>query len=299
MKTRVLRTQRKRFVSLLLVFSAMVSLLVPFDITAFADAPATGGDIRAVKYINGTTQELVFLNAFSELPTDKGNLIWDSFDQNLDGNQDDRIDISNLVPLNEALNSNGSPKVSSTSTLLDPSLNKRIKIPWGPERELADGKEKITTNITTVTFLDEIQPTSTAFWFSDLRNVTEFKNLSKLDTSKVTCMAEMFRYCQKVKSLDVGHFDTSKCESLWDMFTGCSQLTSLDVSRWDVSKVGGAAGLFFGCQNVTELDVSNWRTPKMFNMQGMFRQCRKLTKLDLHNFDFKNVVTIQSHPTKI
>ena len=50
MKTRVMRTRRKRFVSLLLVFSAIVSLLVPFDITAFADAPATGGDIHALLY---------------------------------------------------------------------------------------------------------------------------------------------------------------------------------------------------------------------------------------------------------
>ena len=206
------------------------------------------------------------------------NSTYDSFDKDLDGNiKEDSSDwdnISNLVPLSSAVNANNG----------QPNTTKRNDIPW---YDVNGG------TITTVTFLDEIQPQSTAFWFSDMKNVTAFNNLSKLDTSKDTCMTEMFRNCQKVISLDVGHFDTSKCESLWDMFTSCYKLTSLDVGRWDVSNVGGAAGLFFGCQSVTELDVSNWRTSKMFNMQGMFRQCRKLTMLDLHIFDFSKVRLIQ------
>ena len=274
MKTWVKRTQRKRFVSLLLVFSAMVSLLVPFDITAFADAPATGGDIRAVIYDG---KELVFMNSSRALDSTR-TVTYDSFDKDLDGNikedSGDWDNLSNIVPLSSAVNSNNG----------QPQTAKRTSIPWYAE----DGG-----TITTVTFLDEIQPTSTAFWFSDMKKVTAINNLSKLDTSKVTCMTEMFRNCQKVASLDVGHFDTSKCESLWDTFNNCQTITSLDVSRWDVSNVGGAAGLFYGCNNLLSIDVSNWRTSKMFNMQGMFRQCRKLTMLDLHNFDFSKVKLIQ------
>lgn len=212
MKTKVIRKLRKSFISLLLVFSAMVSLLVPFDITAFADAPATGGDIRAVIYDG---KELVFMNSSRALDSTR-NVTYDSFDKDLDGNikedSGDWDNLSNIVPLSSAVNSNNG----------QPQTGKRTSIPWYAE----DGG-----TVTTVTFLDEIQPQSTAFWFSDMKNVTAFNNLSKLDTSKDTCMTEMFRNCQKVISLDVGHFDTSKCESLWDMFNNCYKLTSLDVSR--------------------------------------------------------------------
>ena len=111
----------------MLVLSVIVGLLVPFDITAFADAPATGGDIRAVIYDD---KELVFMNSSRALDSTR-NVTYDSFDKG--------DNLSNIVPLNSAVNSNNG----------QPNTTKRNDIPWYAE----DGG-----TVTTVTFLDEIQP---------------------------------------------------------------------------------------------------------------------------------------------
>ena len=64
MKIKAIRKRTKGFISLLLVLSVMVSLLVPFDITVFAedDAPATGSNIHALVYKDGSNYTLVFQN---------------------------------------------------------------------------------------------------------------------------------------------------------------------------------------------------------------------------------------------
>ena len=77
------RTLRKRFVSVLLVISVMLSLGVPFDLTVFADEePARGSEIHALLYYidpekkldNGnidisTNLELVFQRGGEEDPS--------------------------------------------------------------------------------------------------------------------------------------------------------------------------------------------------------------------------------------
>ncbi len=130
MKTKGIRKRAKGFISLLLILSVMVSLLVPFDITAFADSPATDGDIRAVVYDG---KVLVFMNSSRALDSTR-NVTYDSFDKG--------DNLSNIVPLNSAVNSNNG----------QPNTTKRNDIPWYAE----DGG-----TVTTVTFLDEIQPQST------------------------------------------------------------------------------------------------------------------------------------------
>ena len=54
-----------------------------------------------------------------------------------------------------------------------------------------------------------------------------FKNV---DTSNVTDMHEMFRYCGSLTSLDLSKFNTSNVTDMNYMFGDCSALTSLDVS---------------------------------------------------------------------
>ncbi len=44
------KNMKRRFTSLLLIISVMVGLLVPFDLTVFADDVATGSEIHAFVY---------------------------------------------------------------------------------------------------------------------------------------------------------------------------------------------------------------------------------------------------------
>ena len=61
-------------------------------------------------------------------------------------------------------------------------------------------------------------------------------DLSKADTSNVTNMSGMFRYCTSILTLDVSGFDTSNVTNMSGMFEGCG-LQALDVSGFDTSNV--------------------------------------------------------------
>ena len=63
-------------------------------------------------------------------------------------------------------------------------------------------------------------------------------------------MAEMFRDCHSLKSLDLSNFNTSNINIMWNMFWNCFSLTSLNVSNFDISKVDSSLGhLFYNCKS--------------------------------------------------
>ena len=94
--------------------------------------------------------------------------------------------------------------------------------------------------------------------------------LSKYDTSNVTSMNSMFKWCTSLTSLDLSNFNTSKVTIMNGMFNYCSGLTSLDLSNFNTSNVTIMNGMFSGCTNLTSLDVSNFDTTKVTNMFSMF-----------------------------
>ena len=125
--------------------------------------------------------------------------------------------------------------------------------------------------------------------FTDMKKTTSI-DLSRIDTSEVTDMSNMFNNCFELTSLDVSHFDTSKVTSMNSMFAGCS-LTSLDVSGFDTSKVTDMSCMFSSC-NLTSLNLSNWDTSNVTNMSAMFQCCSRLTSLDLPSFDTSKVTNM-------
>ena len=144
-------------------------------------------------------------------------------------------------------------------------------------------------------------------------------DLTRFNTSNVTDMSQMFRFCTKLTSLDLSHFDTSKvtdmssmfyeCENLkslnlkgWDtsnvtdmghMFEYCSSLTSLDVSNFDAGGVTNIMYMFSDCSSLTTLDLSGWNTLSVTDMKGMFASCESLTYLDLSGWDTSNVTDME------
>ena len=132
------------------------------------------------------------------------------------------------------------------------------------------------------------QPTSTAFWFYDCSLMKSIEGITNLKTSKVTSMAEMFRYCNLLNNLDLRTFDTSNVTDMSCMFCYCHSLTNLKVSSFNTSKVTDMSHFFHQCP-LSSIDVSNFDTKNVTNMLLMFADCTQLKTLDLKNFNTAKV----------
>ena len=173
------------------------------------------------------------------------------------------------------------------------------------------GKDTLTNNrgetswkvnyglqIKAIGFSDKVYaPIDSTYLFSKKNNtdkelLTNLKYLdaSKIDTSKVVDMNNMFTGASNLTTLDVSKWDTSRVEYMSDMFSEASSLTSLDVSKWDTSKVKYMPSMFNRASSLTTLDVSKWDTSKVFNMSYMFRGASNLTTLDVSKWDTSKVV---------
>ena len=143
-------------------------------------------------------------------------------------------------------------------------------------------------NIYSVSFINEIVPESTAEWFYCLFYLKQFINIENLNTSRVTDMHEMFRYCKALKNLDLSSFDTSNVTNMSQMFSNCqNNLEKLDLSSFDTSKVTDMSYMFLECDALTDLNISSFDTSNVTNMNSMF--CGGFKTLDLSNFDTTNV----------
>ncbi|ELX6564524.1 BspA family leucine-rich repeat surface protein [Listeria monocytogenes] len=125
---------------------------------------------------------------------------------------------------------------------------------------------------------------TTEYMFGYTHKLTEL-DVSGLDTSAVTNMANMFTYCSALEELDVSNFDTSSVTNMNTMFRYCELLEKLDVSNWDTSSVTTMASMFQNCYALEKLDVSNFDTSSVTNMLAMFQTCTSLEELDVSNWD--------------
>ena len=129
--------------------------------------------------------------------------------------------------------------------------------------------------------------------FESCGNVTQIEGLEKLDTSNVTNMAQMFKWCSSLKELDVSHFDTGNVTKMQEMFTGDTSLEKLDVSHFDTGKVTDMDSMFARCQKLQTLDVRNFDTANVTDMEYMFYGCYSLKKLDVSHFNTANTVNMK------
>ena len=130
--------------------------------------------------------------------------------------------------------------------------------------------------------------------FSGCTLLNQIDGLDTWDTSNVTDMADMFRNCGKLTSLDLSGIDTSNVTNMQSMFYNCSRLTSLDLSELDTGKVTDMTYMFYNCSGLTSLDLSGFNTSNVTNMYQMFSSCSGLTSLDVSGFDTSNVTNMQS-----
>ena len=62
------------------------------------------------------------------------------------------------------------------------------------------------------------RPVSTAYWFSELKNLKSVQAIENLNTSEVTDMSGMFYMCCRLPNLDVIHFDIGNVKRMISMF---------------------------------------------------------------------------------
>lgn len=134
-----------------------------------------------------------------------------------------------------------------------------------------------------------IQPTSTAYWFSYLSYCTDF-DLSKLDTSKVTDMTQMFSECHAVTHLDLSSWDTSSLANTTGMFFLCRSLATLDLGNgedgWNTGKLVVADNMFSNCYSLAmPAAVPGWRTSSLTSAAGMFANCNSFESVDFRGWD--------------
>lgn len=149
------------------------------------------------------------------------------------------------------------------------------RTPWYANRQ--------HTDIKTVVFVDEIVPEYTSSWFQGCRVMTQFENMKKLNTSKVTDMQRMFYACS-ASEIDLSNFNTRDVTNMSHMFNG-SEAINLDLSSFDTSNVTNMLCMFCDMNSLINLNISSFDTSNVVNMSSMFQNCAKLTNLDLSSFN--------------
>ena len=115
---------------------------------------------------------------------------------------------------------------------------------------------------------------------SACRATSVINNIGLLNTSNVTDMSYMFKWCgTRMTSLDLGsNFDTSKVTKMVEMFRGLgwSSLTSLNLgSKFDTSKVTDMWAMFeqAGVNALASLNLGDkFDTSNVIDMQYMFKE---------------------------
>lgn len=150
------------------------------------------------------------------------------------------------------------------------------------------GNDNVKSAAFDASFAD-YRPKNTVCWFYLMRNLTSITGMQYLNTSEVTDMSAMFRYCFVLPEVDVTHFDTRNVTNMSFMFCYCFKLAKLDVSKFNTAKVTNMQHMFHRCEPLTSLNVSNFNTTNVTDMSVMFAELYSLPSLDVSGFNTGNV----------
>ena len=106
--------------------------------------------------------------------------------------------------------------------------------------------------------------------FREYKGMDLVPELTNLDTSNITNMAQMFYYCNGLRSLNVSSFNTSNVDNMRYMFYSCSNLISLNLSNFDTAKVTDASYMFANCEKLMSLDIRNFNFNNISSYTNMF-----------------------------
>ena len=151
-------------------------------------------------------------------------------------------------------------------------------------------------------FTDKVYlPEDSSYLFSNSHisgyTSAEFLEASKIDTSKVKNMNNMFAE-SLFTQLDLNTWNTSNVEDMSYMFHKITRIGSLDLNKINTSKVKNMRGMFYYTSNLKELNIQEWNTSNVEDMSDMFDYSSELIKLDLNKWNVskvKNMATMFSN----
>ena len=152
---------------------------------------------------------------------------------------------------------------------------------------------------TLVEFLDtskidtsKVKNMSNLFFLSKIKEI----NLDTWDTSNVTNMSLMFD-SSGAEKLNISNLNTKNVRSMNGMFSNLSTsgFKDLDLSKWDTSNVTDISRMFTLNYSTEKINVSNWNTSKITTMQDAFSGAHNLKEIKgIENWNTSNVKTIHN-----
>ncbi|NLR09495.1 MULTISPECIES: DUF5776 domain-containing protein [Lactobacillaceae] len=118
-----------------------------------------------------------------------------------------------------------------------------------------------------------VAPVDASSLFSQLRNVTTYEHLDRLDTSHTTVMNNMFHVIDldsKTTTIDVSHFDTSQVTSMQYMFYGQSAVKQLDVTGFNMDRVTDTMDMFYRTTSLEQVDFAQGTFHNLSSVMYMF-----------------------------
>ena len=175
-------------------------------------------------------------------------------------------------------------------TLLDTEFYERYGMPLKPTnmQSMFEGRPDTIMDLSSV---DSSNVTDMSCMFRYCESL-QVINFGEINTSKVTDMSEMFSFCSSLQSLDLSPLNTSKVTNMSNMFSCCSSLQSLDLSPLNTSKVTNMSKMFSRCSSLQSLDLSPLNTSKVTDMWKMFSNCNSLQSLDLSPLNTSKVTNM-------
>lgn len=167
-------------------------------------------------------------------------------------------------------------------------LNVKKRTPgWNPKNSYPS----ISKVVFTPAFANA-RPTSTHSWFEDFPLET-IDGIEYLNTSEVTDMSYMFRFCPSLTTIDVTHFDTRNVTDMAAMFEQCHALQSVDLSGFNTEKVTSMHDMFDYCGNLHYVDVSHFNTSNVVDFGNMFNDSA-IDSIDVSSFDTRKAKFLYS-----
>lgn len=95
--------------------------------------------------------------------------------------------------------------------------------------------------------------------------------LDNLNTVNINSMAEMFKNCTNLTTLDVSSFNLTNVTNMSQMFSGCTALTSLTLGNFNSSNVTNMQSMFYNIgESLTSWNITSFNTSSVTNMESMF-----------------------------
>ena len=138
----------------------------------------------------------------------------------------------------------------------------------------------------------KVKNMSNLFFLSKIKEI----NLDTWDTSNVTNMSLMFDSSEAEK-LNISNLNTKNVRSMNGMFSNLSTsgFKDLDLSKWDTSNVTDISRMFTLNYSTEKINVSNWNTSKITKMEDAFSGAHNLKEIKgIENWNTSNVKTIHN-----